>query len=62
MPSKTLMVRKAVYDQLNKEKHQGESFSRLMERLLARRRGLKSCYGLWGSRAQAKPAPGRKGE
>jgi len=62
MPSKTLMVRKAVYDQLNKEKHQGESFSRLMERLLSRRRGLKSCYGLWGTRAQVKPDSRRKEE
>jgi predicted CopG family antitoxin len=56
------MVRKAVYDQLNKEKHQGESFSRLMERLLSRRRGLKSCYGLWGTRAQVKPDSRRKEE
>jgi len=61
MPSKTLMVRKAVYDQLAKEKHQGESYSRLMERLLSRRRGLKSCFGLWGTRSQGKSASGRKG-
>ena len=56
MPSKTIMVRKPVYEALAHEKRSGESFSRLMERLLSRRRGLESCFGLWG-KAPARAAP-----
>jgi predicted CopG family antitoxin len=61
MPSKTIMVRKAVYEALQKEKRSGESFSRLMERLLARRKGLKACYGIWEGRERAEPEPRRRG-
>lgn len=48
MPSKTIMVRKPVYEALRKEMRPGESFSRLFERLLSKRRGLSGCVGLWG--------------
>jgi hypothetical protein len=47
MSSKTLMVRKPIYEALHREKRPGESFSQLMERLLSRPRGVQSCYGAW---------------
>ena len=50
MSSKTLMVRKPVYEALRKEKRPGESFSRLMESLMAKRLGLRACYGTWRKR------------
>ena len=62
MPSKTIMVRKAVYEALYKEKRAGESFSRLMERLLAKRRGLEACFGIWDGGARPDTTPRRKGK
>lgn len=65
MPSRTVMIRKVVYDQLRKEKRRGESFSRLMERLLSQRHPIEGLYGAWGppGRGKGRPsAPKRGGE
>ncbi len=44
------MIRKVVYEALEKEKRPGESFSRVLERLLARGEGIASLQGAWRGR------------
>ena len=51
MPSRNIAVQKAVYDALEREKRTGESFTSVLRRLLAQRRGLEELAGAWGSRA-----------
>ncbi len=53
MPSKAIMVRQVVYLALEEQKRPGESFSRVLERLLSRGPGIASLRGLWA------PAPPR---
>ena len=43
-------MQKAVYDALDREKRAGESFTSVLRRLLAQRRGLDEVAGAWGSR------------
>ncbi len=50
------MVRQAVYQALEEQKRPGESFSRVLERLLSRGPGIGSLRGLWGR----SPPQGRK--
>jgi hypothetical protein len=50
------MVRQAVYQALEEQKRPGESFSRVLERLLSRGPGIASLRGLWAR----SPPQGRK--
>jgi predicted CopG family antitoxin len=50
MTSRPIMIRKVVYEALEKEKRPGESFSRVLERLLARGEGIASLQGAWRGR------------
>jgi len=53
MPSRNIAVQKVVYDALEREKRSGESFTSVLRRLLAQRRGLDDVAGAWGSRGAA---------
>ncbi len=62
MASKAIMVRQVVYRALEEQKRPGESFSRVIERLLSRGPGLDSLRGLWASpkaRGKGRQVPGR---
>ncbi|MDE1821972.1 MAG: antitoxin VapB family protein [Euryarchaeota archaeon] len=58
MTSKTLMIRRPVYDALREEKRKGESFSKVIERLLSRRHALESLFGIWGVGRRRGPRSG----
>ncbi len=49
------MIRKVVYESLRKEKRRGESFSKVIERLLSRRHPLEGLYGIWAGPGPASP-------
>ncbi|MGI0055221.1 MAG: antitoxin VapB family protein [Thermoplasmata archaeon] len=51
MPSHNIAVQRAVYDALKKERRPGESFTRLLDRLLHERGTLADLSGAWGPRA-----------
>lgn len=56
------MVRQVVYRALEEQKRPGESFSRVIERLLSRGPGLASLRGLWAppaARGKGRQVPGR---
>ena len=50
MPSRNIAVQKVVYDALEREKRTGESFTSVLRRLLAQRRGLDELAGAWANR------------
>ncbi len=47
MPSRNIAVQQGVYDALEREKRAGESFTSVLRRLLAQRRGLEELAGAW---------------
>lgn len=49
MSSRNLAIRKDVCDALEREKKPGESFTGVLERLLAHRSPLEELYGAWGA-------------
>lgn len=55
MPSKTLMIRRPVYEELRRAKRRGESFSKVIERLLSRKHPLGSLLGLWSTGGRSSP-------
>jgi predicted CopG family antitoxin len=63
MASKAIMVRQVVYRALEEQKRRGESFSKVIERLLSRGPGLASLRGLWvrgeAPRERERRVPGR---
>lgn len=50
MPSRNIAVQNAVYEALEREKRTGESFTSVLRRLLAQRRGLEELAGSWGAK------------
>ncbi len=52
MTSRAIMIRKAVYDALSKQKRRGESFSMLLERMMLRPSALRSLVGAWKVRGK----------
>ncbi len=53
MPSQNIAVQRAVYDALKKERRPGESFTRLLDRLLHERGTLSDVARSWGERGTA---------
>lgn len=54
MSSQNIAVQRQVYDALRKERRPGESFTRLLDRLLSERGALGELQGIWGSSHAAK--------
>ncbi|MCI4353708.1 MAG: antitoxin VapB family protein [Thermoplasmata archaeon] len=52
MPSRNIAVRKDVYDALQREKRPGESFTKLLVRLLHQRGPLEELSGSWAQVAR----------
>jgi predicted CopG family antitoxin len=48
MPSKNIAVRKDIYEALRKERRTGESFTRVLVRLINQRGPLDELVGAWG--------------
>lgn len=48
MSSQNIAVQRQVYDALRKERRPGESFTRLLDRLLSERGALGELHGVWG--------------
>ncbi|MCI4346887.1 MAG: hypothetical protein L3K07_09090 [Thermoplasmata archaeon] len=48
MPSRNIAIRKEIYDRLSKERRAGESFSKVVLRLLNQRGPLEELWGAWG--------------
>ena len=54
MSSQNIAVQRQVYDALRKERRPGESFTRLLDRMLHERGGLAELQGAWGPSRLAK--------
>lgn len=54
MSSQNIAVQRQVYDALRKERRPGESFTRLLDRMLSERGALGELQGVWGSGRRAK--------
>ena len=50
MSSRNIAVRKDVYDALRRDRRPGESFTRVLLRLLTQRGPLEELGGAWGGR------------
>jgi predicted CopG family antitoxin len=48
MSSKNVALQKAVYDALIREKRSGESFTKLLARLMSQREAADDLWGAWG--------------
>jgi predicted CopG family antitoxin len=48
MPSRNIAVRKDMYDILGKDRRAGESFTKVLIRLLNQKGPLEEIVGLWG--------------
>ncbi len=48
MSSQNIAVQRQVYEALRKERRPGESFTRLLDRLLNERGALGELHGVWG--------------
>lgn len=54
MSSQNIAVQRQVYDALRKERRPGESFTRLLDRMLSERGALGELQGAWGSSRAAR--------
>ena len=52
MATKNLAIREEVYKKLLEAKKEGESFSDVIEKLLAKREDLLSLWGAWGDEGE----------
>lgn len=50
MPSRNIAIQKDVYDTLSKDRRAGESFTKVLVRLLNQKGPLEEMAGLWGGR------------
>jgi predicted CopG family antitoxin len=53
MSSRNIAIRKDVYDALRRERRTGESFTRVLERLINQRGPLEELSGAWGTRPES---------
>ena len=54
MPSRNIAIRKDVYDILSKDRRPGESFTKVLVRMINQKGPLEELSGLWGGKATAR--------